>query len=212
MVSRYLKLILFRLKWRKNNQHNHTSVRRIFDVNKVKVGNGTYGALNIYTYSNDSERLEIGNYVSISADVKFVLGGNHLIDRISSYPYDVFYYGEKDPSSTKGAIIVEDDVWIGMNAIILSGVRISQGAVIGAGAVVTKDVPPYAIVVGNPAKVIKYRFSEEEINKLKEINFSFIDEDFIKAHHEELENQLTIKNVEKIIQDSMNDGKKRNNN
>lgn len=207
MISRYLKLMLFRLKWRKTNKHNHTSVRRVFDISKVNIGNGTYGALNIYTYSNKAERLDIGNYVSISADVKFILGGNHLIDRISSYPYDVFYFGEIDPSSTKGAIIVEDDVWIGMNAIILSGVRIGQGSVIGAGAVVTKDVPPYAIVVGNPAKVIKYRFSEEIISKLNTINYSSIDASFIQTHHDEFENKLSIENIERIVQDSMNDGK-----
>jgi serine acetyltransferase len=71
--------------------------------------------------------------------------------------------------SCKGDIIIENDVWIGATATIMSGVKISNGAVIGAGSVVTKDVPPYAIVAGNPAKVVKYRFTEEQIEKLLSI-------------------------------------------
>jgi len=71
--------------------------------------------------------------------------------------------------SCKGDIIIENDVWIGATATIMSGVKISNGAVVGAGSVVTKDVPPYAIVAGNPAKVVKYRFTEEQIEKLLSI-------------------------------------------
>jgi acetyltransferase-like isoleucine patch superfamily enzyme len=71
--------------------------------------------------------------------------------------------------SCKGDIIIENDVWIGSTATIMSAVKISNGAVVGAGSVVTKDVPPYAIVAGNPAKVVKYRFTEEQIEKLLSI-------------------------------------------
>lgn len=78
----------------------------------------------------------------------------------------------KGSASCKGAIIVDDDVWIGESAIIMAGVHIGRGAVIGAGAVVTKDVPPYAVAVGTPAKIVKYRFDHETIDKLLKIDFN----------------------------------------
>jgi serine acetyltransferase len=82
--------------------------------------------------------------------------------------------------SCKGDIIVENDVWIGAKATIMSGVRVSNGSIVAAGSVVTKDVPPYAIVAGNPAKVVKYRFNEEQIDKLLNISWWEWDEQKIK--------------------------------
>jgi serine acetyltransferase len=82
--------------------------------------------------------------------------------------------------SCKGDIIVENDVWIGAKATIMSGVRVSNGSIVAAGSVVTKDVPPYAIVAGNPAKVVKYRFNEEQIDKLLKISWWEWDEQKIK--------------------------------
>jgi serine acetyltransferase len=73
--------------------------------------------------------------------------------------------------SCKGDIIIENDVWVGATSTIMSGVKISNGAVVAGGSVVVKDVPPYAIVAGNPAKVVKYRFSEEQIEKLIKISW-----------------------------------------
>ncbi|MBP7508929.1 MAG: hypothetical protein KA807_14020 [Prolixibacteraceae bacterium] len=86
-------------------------------------------------------------------------GGNHIVNEIGIYMDEV----QKEPGSD-GIVIIEDDVWIGANAIILCGVHIGKGSVIGAGSIVTKDVPPYSISVGNPAKTIKMRFTEEEID------------------------------------------------
>jgi hypothetical protein len=80
----------------------------------------------------------------------------------------------------KGDIVIQNDVWIGAKSTIMSGVKISNGSVVGAGSVVTKDVPPYAIVAGNPAKVVKYRFSEEQIEKLLSIAWWNWDEQKIK--------------------------------
>lgn len=82
--------------------------------------------------------------------------------------------------SCKGNIIIQNDVWIGAKSTIMSGVKISNGSVVGAGSVVTKDVPPYAIVAGNPAKVVKYRFTEEQIEKLLSIAWWNWDEQKIK--------------------------------
>jgi serine acetyltransferase len=107
--------------------------------------------------------------------------------------------GEECEATSKGDIIIKDDVWIGANAIILSGVTIGQGALIGAGAVVTKDVPPYAIVGGNPAKVIKYRFSEKVIKKLLEFDFSKLDQNKIKTNIEALYKNITDENVDDVL-------------
>lgn len=178
IVMRYLKLFLFRRKWRSNNKHNSTFPKRIFNDKIVSIGRFTYGSLNIYDYGANNEKLNIGDFVSISSDVKFILGGNHRMDFISTFPFKVKLMGEKNESYSKGEILVEDDVWIGMNAIILSGVRIGRGAVIAAGSVVTSDVPPYSIVGGNPAKIIKYRFDKTIIGILEKIDFKKIDSSF----------------------------------
>ena len=150
-----------RKEWRILNKNNSTVPVNIFDFNCVTVGNFSYGELTIINFS-DKEKLIIGNFCSIASGVVFVLNGDHALNRVSTFPFKAkaLFTNPKEAVS-KGDIIISDDVWIGENAIILSGVHIGQGAVIAAGAVVTKDVPPYAIVGGVPAKVMKYRFSQD---------------------------------------------------
>ncbi len=94
-------------------------------------------------------------------------------------------------AKTKGDIIVDDDVWIGYGATILSGVHIGQGAVVAAGAVVSKDVPPYAIVGGVPAKVIKYRFNQEMIHELLNVDYSKLTKKMVEEHVGDLYKPLT---------------------
>ena len=178
MIKYYLKLFLFRRNWRKLNPHNFTVVKSMFDESIIRVGKNTYGVLHLFTWGSDRERLEIGSYVSIAEGAKFVLGGNHAYDNLTTYPFKVNVLGEKCEAFSKGPIIVKDDVWIGLNAMILSGVTIGQGAVIAANSLVTKDVPPYAIVGGNPAKVIKYRFGPEIIEKLLKVDLDSLDDKF----------------------------------
>ena len=105
------------------------------------------------------------------------------------------FYGKGNPHEaiSKGDIIIEDDVWIGYRSTILSGVHIGQGAVIAAGSVVTKDVPPYTVVAGVPAKNIKKRFPDEMIKELLEIKYESLDEDVIKTHLNELYSPLKDK-------------------
>lgn len=171
-IQIYFKLFRHRKNWRLLNSHNRTIASAFFPVSKVKVGNHSYGDLHIISYGEPNEGLEIGHFVSIANNVQFLLGGNHYYKRFSNYPFVSKFVDHKISESwSKGKIIVEDDVWIGTEAFILSGVTIGRGAIVAAKAVVTKNVPPYAIVTGNPATIIKYRFSEEVIKKISTINF-----------------------------------------
>ena len=130
--------------------------------------------------------MRIGSYCSIAQEVTFILNADHRTDTISTFPFKVKVLGESLEGTSKGDIIVADDVWIGYRATILSGVHIGQGAVIAAGAVVTKDVPSYAIVGGVPARVIKYRFGEEVLTRLGKLDYSKLSEIWIKEHIDEL--------------------------
>ncbi|MEY4538529.1 MAG: hypothetical protein RLZZ306_286 [Bacteroidota bacterium] len=166
----------FQKKWKSENTHNYTSVgNNVFPLQNVKVGSYTYGVLNVYSlYIQPSEKLDIGNYVSIAPNVQFLLGANHQTDTITTYPlFSRFVEYDKIDALSKGEIIIEDEVWLGTNSIIVSGVRIGKGAIIASGSIVTKDVPPYSIYGGNPAKLIKMRFSEDIIKEF--LGFSLMD-------------------------------------
>lgn len=193
-----IKLYLFKKKWRKLNQHNNINPANIFPIEKVSVGKYSYGPIIVRSWGSLNEKLKIGNFVSIASGVKFILGGNHNIDTITTYPFKVKFLDEKMEAWSKGSVIIKDDVWIGMDVIIMSGVTIEQGAIIAAGSVVTKDIPPYAIVGGNPAKIIKYRFSEEIVQEMKKIDWNKIKIDNIKNVREELYKSLDLETLEKI--------------
>lgn len=180
-----------RIIWRRRNKHNFTQAGNRFDFSKVRVGKGSYGELNVLSFS-DRDQLNIGNFVSIAPQVWFSNAAEHYTNHISTFPFKVkFLMTDKMEAFSKGeGICVDDDVWIGLGAIILSGVHIGQGAVVAAGAVVTKDVPPYAIVGGVPAKVIRYRFVPELIKELLKIDFSRLDRDMVQEHLEEMYTEL----------------------
>lgn len=171
--NRYVKAIrlyFFQKRWREINRNNYTSVKSLLDVDRVLIGKNTYGMIDVIDVSCDNPKLFIGAYCSIGPGVIFLLGGEHRLNSISTYPFKVMCYSEKREAYSKGNIEIADDVWIGANAIICSGVKIGQGAVIAAGSIVTKNVEPYAIVGGNPAKLIKYRFDENIRNRLRKID------------------------------------------
>ena len=113
-------------------------------------------------------KISIGSFTSIAENVS-IQEFNHKSDRVvtSSINHMIYRDNLKSDYISKGNVIIEEDVWIGSNAVILSGVRIGRGGVVAAGSIVTKNVPRYSIVAGNPAKVIKFRFDEETIRKLE---------------------------------------------
>lgn len=197
MLKKKIELLLLRKKWRKNNSHNTTIAKNHFNQEMVSVGNKTYGEITVYTHNNDNH-LYIGHYCSIGPNVQFVLSADHRLDTISTFPFEVKVLGKVKEGVSKGDIIVKDDVWIGASAIILSGVTIGQGAVVAAGAVVTKDIPPYAVVTGVPAKVIKYRFSEEVIEKLMNLDYSKLSSDMIRENVEKLYIPIDESNVDEL--------------
>ncbi|RXJ68255.1 type B chloramphenicol O-acetyltransferase [Halarcobacter ebronensis] len=127
---------------------------------------------------NDVDQLIIGSFCSIGTGASFIMAGNqgHRYDWVSSFPF--FYMKEEfsfesslDAFQKAGDTVVGNDVWIGSEAMIMAGVKIGDGAVIGSRALITKDVEPYTIVGGNPAKTIKKRFSEDEISMLLEMSW-----------------------------------------
>ena len=190
MLTYKIKKLLFKFKWRNKNKHNFTNINTIFDISRVKIGNYTYGNIDVKTFTKEETYLTIGNFCSVADDVIFMLGNEHPLDRISTYPFRTKILTGENEAISKGNIVVEDDVWIGQRAIILSGVKIGQGAIIGAGAVVTKDVPPYSICGGVPAKVIRYRFDTETIEELLKFDFSSIYKNDIKEKINILEKKI----------------------
>lgn len=185
-----LQLVKMRQQWKKKNRHNMTVPKKRFPIDKVFIGKYTYGEINVLSY-NDHNILKIGNYCSIGPEVAFLLSADHNINCISSYPFKVKVLNEELEGLSKGDIIVDDDVWIGYGSIIMSGVHIGQGAIIAAGSVVTKNIPPYAIVGGVPSKIIRYRFNEALIQELLKVDFSKLDKALIEKHIDDLYEDLT---------------------
>ncbi|MHB8896350.1 MAG: CatB-related O-acetyltransferase, partial [Candidatus Geothermincolia bacterium] len=150
-----------------------------------EVGEYTYGVPRVVFPEG---KLKIGKFCSLAWDVTVYLGGNHRVDWFALYPFSpadgrwAEAEGIKNVLTTRGDVTIGNDVWIGSSVIILSGVRVGDGAAIGAGSVVTGDVEPYTIVAGNPARVIKKRFSDEVIEKLLEIRWWDWPEDKIRRN------------------------------
>ena len=122
------------------------------------------------------------------------------MDTVSTYPFSRHVFGKVDnpDNASKGKIVIEDDVWIGHGVIFLSGVHVGQGAVIGAGSIVVKDIPPYAIYVGN--QVIKYRFSNKIIDELLKIDYKTLDSKKLKRFEILCEESVTSDNISKFIE------------
>lgn len=165
------------------------------------IGEFTYGKIKIIDY-NEGIKLKIGRFCSIAKNTTIILGGEHRVDWVTTYPFPE--HKQKWLGSAivdgypkiKGDVIIGNDVFIGFGVTILSGVTIGDGAIIGAMSLVTKNIEPYSIVGGNPAKIIRKRFSDIQIKKLLKIawwNWS------IKKIKNNI-NLLCSKNVKKVIE------------
>ena len=150
---------------------------------RVILGTESYGVATIYTFTHDATCLRIGNYSSIGCNV--LLGGEHAHDMVTTYPHRLMWgmegAGEDGFPAKTGDTIVGSDVWATYGATLLSGVHVGDGAIVANGAVVTKDVPPFAIVGGSPAKVIRFRFSDEQIGALLDIRWWDWPKDEVRA-------------------------------
>ncbi len=144
-----------------------------FSHPQVTAGDYTYGLKreSFFAY-HPEDRVRIGKFCSIADGVKFIFG-NHPTDTVSSFPFRAICFGglPYEDCQSKGSIEVGNDVWIGANSLVLSGVKIGDGAIIAAGAVVSRDIPPYSIAAGVPARVLRSRFPADQAKALMEIQW-----------------------------------------
>jgi acetyltransferase-like isoleucine patch superfamily enzyme len=151
-------------------------LRNLIIEGTAEVGDYTYGNPRILKWG-ENVKLKIGKFCSIADEVVIFLGGNHRIDWMTTYPFPAFkdaWPEGKDIQGhpcTKGDVIIDNDVWIGFGATILSGVKIGDGAVISAKSLVTKNVKPYTVVGGNPAETLFYRFNKKTIDILLKLKW-----------------------------------------
>lgn len=134
-----------------------------------EIGVGTYGIPEVHDWPQGA-MLRIGAYTSIADDVHIFLGGNHRMDWVSTYPFPAYVEEARhipDFGTTKGDVVIGNDVWLGSGCVILSGVTVGDGAVVAARAVVTRDVEPYSVVAGNPARHLRWRFDEASRTALR---------------------------------------------
>ena len=187
------------------NKNNFTvpgtisSVDKIESLNHLEIGEKSYGIINFSDLHTSGNMLKIGSYCSIAPGVFFLLGAEHNTSAISTYPFKVMLYGAKKGGMSKGDIVIGDDVWIGMDSKILSGVHIDRGTIVAAGSVVTKDVEPYSIVGGNPAKHIRYRFTENLRKKLCELDIIELFRSFEEKDMDLVYAPLTEDILEKLL-------------
>lgn len=141
-------------------------------------------SIGAHTYGYDADtfrlfmlgaRIEVGAYCSFGPEVRVLAGSEHMLDRPSTFPFTAALFdpaqGNAGEAIDRGPTVIGNDVWIGLGAVVLSGVRVGDGAVIGAATVVTRDVPPYAVVVGNPARIVRYRFPPDLRERLLRVQW-----------------------------------------
>ncbi len=163
---------------------NEVRLKRLIKSGRVTLGRHTYGVPEVRTFVYDDTRLHVGKYCSLGGT--YLLGGQHGSRTVSTYPHRINWHlegaGQDGIPVPTGDTHVGSDVWTGYGCWILSGVKIGNGAIVATGAVVTKDVPDYAIVGGIPAKVIAYRHTEEQRAALLEMKWwDWPDEDVLEA-------------------------------
>jgi len=150
-----------------------------YNYPQYNIGRGTYGWLKVRE-PNDYAALSVGAFCSFADGVEVFLGGNHRHDWVTTYPFSQCSEGRiayaRGHEMTKGNVVIGNDVWVGANVMILSGVTIGDGVVVGARSVIAKNLEPYGIYVGNPARLVRKRFDDSIIEKLLEIKWWDLDD------------------------------------
>jgi len=170
----------------------------------IKHSTCTYGVPTVINHENSSAKLHVGAFCSIGGGVRIYLGMNHCTNFVTTYPFGNIHqdiFGSDNTlghPATKGDVVIGNDVWIADGVTIMSGVTIGDGAVIACNSHVVKDVEPYSIVGGNPAKHIKYRFSKETIDSLMELKWWNLDIHVIQKIVKLLMSADVENNIEKI--------------
>jgi acetyltransferase-like isoleucine patch superfamily enzyme len=168
--------IINKLKRKKIVQDKPFFSKEYTHSNNIFFGDFTYGNPDVLQW-DEGTKLNVGKFCSIAGNVKIFLGGNHRSDWISTYPFNSLskFFPDsvniKGHPFSKGDVIIGNDVWLADSCVILSGVTIGDGAIVGANSVVSKNIEPYQIYAGNPAKLIKNRFDENDITMLLEMKW-----------------------------------------
>lgn len=183
-IKSMLGLTINKIKWKRLFPGSQTIPGNYFPISSLAVGKGTYGIINLVV-NNSNSKLTIGNWCSIATEVNFIISSEHQTDSASTYPFMTKVLKTcRHEALTKGGIVIGDNVWICHRATILDGVNIGEGAIVGAGSIVTRSIPPYTIAVGNPARVIKKRFSDDIIDTLLSIKWDLLNERKIEQNLE----------------------------
>jgi acetyltransferase-like isoleucine patch superfamily enzyme len=178
----------------------------VLGASSIEIGRFTYGFETVTVKQwNEGASLNIGSFCSIAANVTIFIGGDHRTDWISTFPFGHIFQDElggegiKGHPATKGDVIIGNDVWIGTGVSIMTGICIGDGAVLAANANVVKDVLPYSIVGGNPAKLLKKRFDEETIKLLQKLKWWNLPLEQIKEIESELCSPPSKELINKLI-------------
>lgn len=167
-----MRALLHRLRSGRN-PHNETRIHLEKLVRRYgfSIGAYSYGRPKV-RFPDSGRRLTIGRYCSIADKVEILLGGDHRLDWVSTYPFAAMRglwpkaEAPADYHASRGDVAIGHDVWLGSGCMILSGVTVGHGAVVAARAVVTRNVPPYAVVAGNPARIVRHRFEPAQVERL----------------------------------------------
>jgi acetyltransferase-like isoleucine patch superfamily enzyme len=173
LLGRPLDKLIDRLGDRRGRLAERAVEEHLYSSERLSMGRCSYGDPLVATFPGDTAHVRVGAFCSIGPDVILMDGGDHRIDWVSTFPFRAYLdlpgaYEDGHPRS-RGDIEIGNDVWIGRGARVRSGVRIGDGAVIGAYSVVTRDVRPYAVAVGAPAREVRRRFSDEQVAALQQI-------------------------------------------
>lgn len=177
-IRRYRSTVIYRAwRWLRRAWRGRAGwaiTSQLEEFGRYEVGKWTYGHPTVYDWL-DGTQLRIGSFCSLHPTTNILLGGEHDPRCVTTYPIDLHLSPEghkiENPvfPTSKGDVVIGHDVYIGIGSTILSGVSIGNGAVIAAGSMIVRDIPAYAIVGGNPAKVIKYRFEPAIIERLEKL-------------------------------------------